>query len=295
MNEMDSQHPGEGANEFCDSYGTIRRGHWSLRVPLRKATLDLLATTVRLFDSQESRIQFLYFHHIFPDEKQSFGRLLKALSEEYAFIPYSEAVAKVANGEIDGKFIAISSDDGFLNNLIAGEVLDEFGIKACFFLNPATIGSKDDLSIRQFCSERLNLPPIRFLNWNDVENLMRQGHEIGSHGLSHLNIAQIDSSRAHEEISKSKLILDRKCGKVHHFAYPYGRWSDFSNHNFEQVIKAGYTSCATAERGCHTKQCDSKIPIILRDLVIASWPMQHVRFFNAMNFHRRANTQAKWK
>lgn len=295
MNEMGRHLPDEGVNDFCESYETIRKSHWSPRVPIRKAILDLFATGVPLLDSEQPRIQFLYFHHIFPDEKQSFRNLLRALSEEYVFIPYSEAVAKVANGEIEGKLIALSSDDGFLNNLIAGEVLDELGIKACFFLNPATIGLREDSRIRQFCSERLNTPPIRFLDWNDVENLMRHGHEIGSHGLSHLNIGQIDAKQAQEEIFKSKTILDEKCGGVQHFAYPYGRWSDFNKRNFNQAIEAGYISCATAERGCHTSQCDSKIPIILRDLVIASWPLRHVRFFNAMNFHRKANAQAKWK
>jgi len=95
---------------------------------------------------------------------------------------------RLLSGTVDKPYIAWSSDDGFKNNAIAAEVLNNYGAKACFYINPETIGLSDKNKIKQFCDVKLKMPPIAFADWRDVELLLKQGHEIGSHTMAHDNV-----------------------------------------------------------------------------------------------------------
>ena len=232
------------------------------------------------------RVQFLYIHHVFKDEEKALKRLIKALGRQHHFISYSEAVERVFNNNIDKPYIAISSDDGFLNNLAAGRILQEAEISACFFLNPATIGEKDPEKIKQFNSEKLHFPPVEFMDWHDVKALQAMGHEIGSHTMHHVNMAQTDREELKKELVDSKKILQEHCGEINHFAFPYGRFSNFSEPARSLVFETGYNSCATAERGCHFahahKPDPEKLPIH-RDHIVLAWPLEHILYFMARN------------
>ena len=88
-------------------------------------------------------------------------------------------------------------------------------------------------------------------------------------------------------------ILNKRIGKVLHFAYPYGRFSHFNKQAFDLVFKAGFTSCATAERGCHVA-ADRKLNpnelLIRRDHVICDWNINHVLYF-ILNNSEKASDQ----
>lgn len=230
----------------------------------------------------KSRVQFLYIHHVFDDELSSFEKLIELLSKNHTFISYSDAVNKILDDDIDKPYISISSDDGFRNNLKAAEILDRYDIKACFFVNPDTIGLKDFSSIKSFCKKRLHFPPMQFLDWDDVNDLMKRGHEIGSHTIGHINIADTPLSEVEYNINESRRLLMEKCGNVHHFAYPYGRYFHFNLRAFDMVFQAGFSSCASAERGCHIAPRKKLRPnelFIRRDHVICDWNVNHVLYF----------------
>lgn len=242
------------------------------------------------------RVQFVYFHHVFVDEEEPLRRFLEYYSEHYKFISYSEAVSRLVNGTIDGVYMAFSSDDGFQNNLAAARIFKEFGISVCFFLNPMTIGMTDFHRISGFCSERLNARPAAFLNWTQVDQIQSAGHEIGSHGLSHLNFAELSKENVHHEIRESKLQLEAKCGPIQHFAYPYGSWVNFTKEAFQAVLAIGHLSCATAVRGSHmnTGPTDLKSNLILRDQIIWDWPLRHIDYFmrrNGAGSHQNCQAQ----
>ena len=185
--------------------------------------------------------------------------------------------------------LCFSSDDGFLNNLTAAHIFSEFGISACFFLNPDTIGMTNPNSIQQFCRSRLNARPVDFLNWDQVETLQKMGHEVGSHSLSHLNLAELTAQQVQDDLGQSKSMLEQHCGPVNHFAYPYGRWSDFNQAAMKACMAVGHTSCATAERGCHanTHPLDLSQNLLFRDQVILGWPERHIRYFMKRNLRRQ--------
>jgi len=56
----------------------------------------------------KDRVQFLYMHHVFGDEEDSFRNLLGRLSLGHRLVSYSEAVDRVLSGDIDGPYVAIT-------------------------------------------------------------------------------------------------------------------------------------------------------------------------------------------
>lgn len=258
----------------------------TIRTVVREMALTGLSLRIKLPDAnkvfEKPRVQFLYIHHVFDDEIHNFDKLLNELSLHHTFISYSEAVQKILTGKIDKPYISISSDDGFKNNLRASKVLEKYNVKGCFFINPDTIGMKDYSKIKTFCKEQLNFPPIEFMDWNDIHELLSKGHEVGSHTIGHVNVAATNLKEVEDNLYRSYEIITKKCGSVEHFAFPYGRFFDFNKSAYELVFQAGYKSCASAERGCHISSKTRLKPqelFIRRDHVICDWNINHIKYF----------------
>ena len=280
---------------FTTKYDTIKK---TIPFSIRKITRDLVLNGLSLETKMQSsaihfqkpRIQFLYIHHVFDDELGHFETLIKTLFIHHSFISYSQAVTRILTNSIDKPYICISSDDGFKNNLNAASVLDKYGIKGCFFLNPDSINLKDPAKTSAFCKTQLHFPPTKFMDWNDVDSLMKNGHEIGSHTMGHINIAETDLDLVEDNLNESFEIIAAQCGKVDHFAFPFGRFSHFNLKSLEMVYKAGYKSCATAERGCHVsdRTIQPKDLFIRRDHVICDWNLNHILYF-ILNNSKKSN------
>lgn len=252
---------------------------------LRNVALDglsLIGGDGLLERFKQPRVHFLYFHHIFQDEKVPFKQLVAKLSKTHTFISHSEAVNRLVEGNVDKPYISWSSDDGLKSNLDAAEVLDEFGASCCFFINPSTIGLKDFDQIKDFCLEKLDMPPTEFMTWNDIEVLLKNGHEIGSHTMYHHAVVDMAIEDFKNDLKESKQIIEEKCGPIHHFAYPFGKFQYFSQAAFDAVFEMGYSSCSTAVRGSHytnEKGIDRNQLFIRRDQIIAAWKASHIDYF----------------
>ncbi|MDB5255486.1 MAG: putative polysaccharide deacetylase [Chitinophagaceae bacterium] len=272
---------------YFDSYSDIARTQpFGVRDYLRNAAISGLSIIDKLEGIEsylkKPRIQFIYIHHVFKDEEAQLHRLLKKLQETHTFISYSEAVNKILQRQIDKPYIAISSDDGFKNNLRAAEIMNQYGAKACFFINPSIIGEVNESKIKEYCKTRLDFPAVEFLNWNDVEALQKEGHEIGSHTMNHMNIAKALPDEIREDMSLSFSVLKEKCGSIKHFAFPFGRFFHFSEMGRKACFEAGFISCATAERGCHinsVEQLAADELCILRDHIVLNWRRDHIIHF----------------
>lgn len=272
----------------------------NIRGLVRALALNVLSIKTKSLNAitifEKPRVQFLYIHHVFDDEINNFDKLLKLLSVHHSFISYSDAVHKILTGNIDKPYICISSDDGFKNNLIAVKIMEKYGVKGCFFVNPDTIGLKDISKVKSFCNNRLNFPPTEFMDWNDIDTLIKSGHEIGSHTMGHINIAETNIKIVEDNINESYEILNKRIGKVLHFAYPYGRFFHFNKQAFDLIFKAGFTSCATAERGCHVtadRKLNTHELLIRRDHVICDWNINHVLYF-ILNNAEKASYQTNF-
>lgn len=285
--------------EYVTQYKQIHR--WTARNVARHgvlSTISLLAavTGQRSERLTRNRVQFLSLHHVFEDEKSGFSRLLSALSYGHDFISYSEAVSRILEGRIDRPYVTFSFDDGFKNCLAASDILREYGASACFFICPRIIGVTDSDTIRSFCKNRLHTLPIEFMSWENVEQLIKDGHEIGSHTLNHTRLDMCSVNELDEEICDSREELITRLGQIDHFSWPYGRFEHFSPTAMRTVFKAGYKSCASAIRGCHTTPVlgEASDLCIRRDHVVAAWPTGHTFSFLSSNSKRRDRQLNGW-
>lgn len=138
--------------------------------------------------------------------------------------------AKIAN-------LTLTFDDGFENffSNAFGEIL-RYNIKTVLFISTDFIEGK--ISFDHLFRKNCRLKP---LTWQQVREIAHSGFEIGSHAISHKNLAGIDIAAARREITDSKKIIEDKIGKaVKYFAYPFGSKLSFNTRVKEAVMAAGY-------------------------------------------------------
>ena len=281
-------------NLLIDTYAQIKdKQNGKARSYMRSLALNVLSLKQELFDAkvilERPRIQFLYFHHIFKDEAENFDKLVSYLSKHYTFISHSEAVNRLVCDTIDKPYIAWSSDDGIENNILAAKILNKYGASCCFYINPASVGLTNFSEIKEFCKTKLEMPPVAFLNWKQVELLQKQGHEIGNHTFKHDKVSDLTQNQFESDFMKAHEELVRRCGHIKHFAYTYGKYEDFTKEAFDYVYNKGYASCTTAVRGCHINgngPLQKNTILLRRDQIIADWKIDHIKYFlmeNAKN------------
>jgi peptidoglycan/xylan/chitin deacetylase (PgdA/CDA1 family) len=282
-------------NSYTKNYSTVlksRGGH--LRRILRDVTLRLLSFNTKV-NKDTKCIQFLYFHYIYDDEIKNAEKIIKWLATNFKIISYSEAVERIKNNTIDDYYICFSSDDGLINNKVAARIFKKYDISCCFFINPESIENRDKIFQEAFCKEKLEIPFTNFLTWQEVSQLVEEGHEIGNHTFDHRIQSNLSKKEFIEDLTKSDAILKTKGFNVKHYAYPRGLFKYFSKAYLDYVYKHGYESCATAERGCHIPQ-DSNKNIenfaIRRDVVVFKEPLSFLRYFmlKSQKSSKQANT-----
>jgi len=283
---------------FIERYTDLKQFKGTtIRDRSRKIVLDTLSFGLNVSGVMNEalkrpRVQFLYIHHIFKDEEILLKKLIERLLKDHTFISYGEAVNRILTGVVDKPFVCISSDDGLKNNTRAAAILADYGLKACFFICPSMIGENDYEKVKNFSKHQLHFPPVEFMNWDDIEKLQQQGHEIGGHTTSHVNLAKCDRLQLTDQIGGCYTEIAKHCGPVKHFAFPYGRYFHFSGDAQKSVFFAGFESCASAERGCHISPAGTVIKkedlFIRRDHILLTWPIDHILFFMARNAQKAA-------
>lgn len=243
------------------------------------------------------RVHFVYLHHVFDDEIANFRRTLEEIGRTHEFVTYSRAVELVYSGKADRPYACVSFDDGLKSTRNASLAMDELGISGCFFVCPAIVGEKDREMVRRFAETRLHYPPMEVLSWDDVEDMLARGHEIGSHTYSHPNMAEVSVEQAIDELQLSGEVLRSRLGGVKHFAWPTGKWENFSARAGKAVFDLGYESCASAIRGCHMPRETRVVPrdvCLRRDHVMGSWPLHHNMYFLARSVLRAHGNDYEW-
>lgn len=84
-------------------------------------------------------------------------------------------------------------------------------------------------------------------SWEDLAELHRRGHEIGSHSLSHPLLPQCDDAAVEREIADSRRMIEARTGApVVSFCYPNG---DFDERAVRAVERSGYRWAVTTAPG----------------------------------------------
>jgi len=264
--------------------GTLLSG--SPRATLREVALAGLAALYKVTGRLEAplqrpRVQILNFHHLFQDEIPGFRRLLERLLKLHRPIAYSEAVQRIIRGDIDAPYLTFTFDDGLKNCLEASAILREFGVLGCFFVCTSIVGVKDYEVIKQFCARRLLIPPHEFLDLDDLHSIRAAGHEIGSHSMTHANLAKLLFPEIENEVVGSFEMLRRELGEAKHFAWPFGEFTHLTPGAASIVFRAGFESCASGERGCHVAgpPLSSEQVCIRRDQILPNKSVDQVLYF----------------
>jgi len=128
------------------------------------------------------------------------------------------------------KSVIITFDDGHESNYtLALPMLREFGFKAIFFITAGWIGKDDYLKPQQ------------------IKELCQEGMAIGSHGLTHTYLDDLDDMGLKHEFKRSKEILEDITGrKIEAFSAPGGR---FNKRAQELAKSAGYKILCTSSFG----------------------------------------------
>jgi peptidoglycan/xylan/chitin deacetylase (PgdA/CDA1 family) len=89
------------------------------------------------------------------------------------------------------------------------------------------------------------------LTWEGARELVRQGHIIGSHTLSHPNVAYLSEQNMKNELVFSKEVIEKNTlTEIKHFSYPSPILEPHHSQETIAVAKlAGYQSAVTCDRG----------------------------------------------
>lgn len=210
---------------------------------------------------------------------EAFRAQMAWLARRYEVVTVGDGVARIRRGDGgDRPLCAVTFDDGYADNAtIAGPILADLGIRATFFLVHEFVAEGRplwfDAAARHGASraeiERLKHVPSAEreralaalagpstgeragpcdlpLTREQALALLRAGHEIGSHTLSHAVLTSVGDGELDREVGQSKRALEAWLGApVHGFCYPNG---DNDERVRDRVRAAGYAwACSTRE------------------------------------------------
>jgi peptidoglycan/xylan/chitin deacetylase (PgdA/CDA1 family) len=104
---------------------------------------------------------------------------------------------------------------------------------------------------QELAVEPINPNSHLMMNWEQIRGLLRSGHIVGSHTMTHPNIAHVANAELQFECRESKRRLEEKlCAEVVHFSYPspilQPHWSD---ETVKATKQCGYLTGVTSNPG----------------------------------------------
>jgi glycosyltransferase involved in cell wall biosynthesis/peptidoglycan/xylan/chitin deacetylase (PgdA/CDA1 family) len=178
----------------------------------------------------------------------------------HAPVPLAEVYDLLARGA-GGRYVAVTLDDGYLDNLDhALPVLEDLEIPATVFLPTAVIDG--DAEATWYGSRQ---PP--FLSWPDVEDLTASGMvEVQPHGVAHLALPVLSDVEVRDEIMGAVTALAARTGVPSHtFCYAAGF---FGPREQAVVLEAGMRGAVTTIPGVNRHDAD---PTALRRTMIGCY------------------------
>lgn len=161
-------------------------------------------------------------------------------------ISVARYLEKINDNSISPTDIVLTFDDGHVSNYIyALPVLKQYSFSATFFIIANQINEK------------------YYMTSHQLQELRKNGMEIGSHGLTHTWLPLLDSNDIEYEIEESRKKIEiASKGLVKTFAYPGGHYTDFI---VKSVRKNGYAAALSCILGINKKDTE---PYLLKRIEI---------------------------
>ena len=156
-------------------------------------------------------------------------------------VSISEAQTVIGNTK-DKKVVILNFDDGRKNQFTqAKPILDKYGFKATFYV----------------VCKYLDGNKKGYMNWTDIEALYKDGHDIESHTMNHLNLSDSSKNSLEYQIGESKACLKEHGIDATSFAYPFDQGWD--NKTVVKVVSKYYDLARTASSPVTFLHCDGWI------------------------------------
>lgn len=136
---------------------------------------------------------------------------------------------RISNG-----IVSFSFDDFPLSAVTAGaEVLNEFRAKGTYYTSMSHLG--------------IVWSQGAYFSTPDLQNLLRDGHELACHTFGHLNCAEVPLDVCLSDIKKNLRAFQEVLGDVEicNFSYPYGAWTP----ELAKVLARRFATCRTVHEG----------------------------------------------
>jgi peptidoglycan/xylan/chitin deacetylase (PgdA/CDA1 family) len=143
-----------------------------------------------------------------------FERQMDFLTENgYTGLTVSAALRLFSERRLPKRSVVLTFDDGFQDfYLRAFEILRRHNFRATVFVITGLTGDH----------ERRSFKGNPCLTWKEVEELHAAGIEIGSHTVTHRDLAYLHEHEMRQELSHSKEKIERALGStVRSFSYPF--------------------------------------------------------------------------
>lgn len=166
-------------------------------------------------------------------------RLLKMLG--YRGVSMTEAMPYL-RGEQHGKVVALTLDDGYVDNLEAAlPVLQQLGFSATCYVVSGRLARFNDWDHARLGIRKPLMSAVQLRQWHQA------GMEVGAHTRSHPRLPHCDDAALEEEIAGSKAELEQSIGApVTQFCYPYG----VADERVARATQAaGFCAATTTRRG----------------------------------------------
>lgn len=138
------------------------------------------------------------------------------------------AIEDVIKTKVIGQSVVLTVDDGYKDVLQILPFTKKYKIPvAIFVLAEPECANREEL-----------MHGGKFLSWNEIKMLHKEGWTIGCHSATHANFASLSNGEVQREIIDAKKKLEKSLGiPIQYFAYPKGTYTD---EIIKVVKKAGY-------------------------------------------------------
>lgn len=245
---------------------------------LRNISLDILG---RIFKPSKGT-HFLNGHYVFPGntsievQRDVFYDQINLLSKQCTFI--DPQVALPERFQKSQPLVCLTFDDGYSDVFsVIAPVLKMLKLKAIFFVNPAFL-DLDEYTTKEVLSKNYatNVGK-RFLTNEEVVKVIKTGHIIGSHSLTHRRLSTNDESVLKAEIVDSKNQIQKKFDiECNCFAYPFGGRDDLSAKALALAsVTYDYIFSSISREGLFSFENR----VINRRHFEGNWPVNHINYF----------------
>jgi peptidoglycan/xylan/chitin deacetylase (PgdA/CDA1 family) len=226
--------------------------------------------------------RILVYHLVLREDCKLFEEHIKFLKDNFVMTSVTEVLRTASEAkDKDAYRVAITFDDGFrivMSDCL--EMLNKYEIKATFFVPTGFVELFDvpDLAARFSLRAHYYNLPLEPMRPQDLQLLTKMGHEVESHGVSHISMSAMSMQQAFRELEESKQRIVEWTGITPKaFAYPYGHTSNVIGNPKDWLRESGYSLGLTLRRGKISDQTDPFIAA--RDHVEGNWPISYLKYF----------------